>query len=240
MRVRECDVNVLLYDGYDWVRTQKTIETGIKTMRRRLAKIRQLLATGQTPDETVEETHAVLFNSVYIGLPPEADELEPAALIVAIDDELNEDIETASQSSWQTFNQPHQPKPRTTSGGRTKSLARSRGPQVEFCLHGLRAEFDQFIPDESLASRVLATVHQLEILDHIKTSTWKKFLTELREDVKGNVRETDADMVRVELRNVHPIPDSPIEEGRFRVGFIHIVHSFGLLNLTLFLPRGSR
>ncbi|KDQ16218.1 hypothetical protein BOTBODRAFT_173128 [Botryobasidium botryosum FD-172 SS1] len=216
IRARDCDVNLLLYDGYDWVRTQKTIESEIKTMRRRLAKIRQLLATGQTPDETVEETHAVLFNSVYIGLPPEADELEPAALIMAIDEELDDEMDTASRSSWQTFNQPHQPGPQSVPG-RTKRLARSRGPQVEFCLHGLKAEVDQLLPKEPVASRVLVTVHELEILDHIKTSTWKKFLTELRSDTKGNVRETDSNMVRVELQNVRPIRGQSVEEGRFRM-----------------------
>ena len=92
----------MLYDGYDWIRTRKIIEEKAKEMRRKLAKIRQLVASGQTPDPSVEETSTLLFNSVYIGLEHNVDELEPGALIAAIDEELNEDFETNTQSSWQS------------------------------------------------------------------------------------------------------------------------------------------
>jgi autophagy-related protein 2 len=61
------------------------------------------------------------------------------------------------------------------------------------------------------------TVRNLEILDHIKTSTWQKFLTELRSDSRGNIRETDSNMVRVELRTVRPVQNHPSEEARLRV-----------------------
>ena len=98
-RVRQFNVAVYLYDGYDWIRTRKIIEEKAKEMRRKLAKIRQLVASGQTPDPSVEETSTLLFNSVYIGLEHNVDELEPGALIAAIDEELNEEFETSTQSS---------------------------------------------------------------------------------------------------------------------------------------------
>ena len=81
----------------------------------------------------------------------------------------------------------------------------------------LAAEFDQYRPEAAFVSRVFATIRDLEILDHIKTSTWKKFLTSLRADSRGNVRETDSHMVRVELRMLHPVPGHPSEEARLRV-----------------------
>jgi autophagy-related protein 2 len=218
IHVHDCDVTVLLYDGYDWARTRKAIEEEVKEMRRRLTKIRQLVANGQTQDPSVEETSTLLFNSVYIGLDQDVDELEPGALIAAIDEELNDDADNESQSSWQSLRPPSTGKPRMRSTRvHGKRLTRSKGPSIEFKLSGLNAEIDQYRPGEALVSRTFVTVRDLEILDHIKTSTWQKFLTELRSDSRGNVRETDSNMVRVELRTVRPVQNHPSEEARLRV-----------------------
>lgn len=220
-RIRDFNATVYLYDGYDWARTRKIIEEKAKEMRRKLAKIRQLVANGQTPDPSVEETNTLLFNSVYIGLEHNVDELEPDALLAAIDDELNEDFETDMQSSWQSLKpqplaSPGRSGPHTSKSQRRR-LRRSKGPSIEFRLMHLTADFDQYRPEAALVSRVFATIKDIEILDHIKTSTWKKFLTSLRADSRGNVRETDSNMVQVELRMLHPVPGHPSEEARLRV-----------------------
>ncbi|KAJ7430701.1 hypothetical protein B0H11DRAFT_2134571 [Mycena galericulata] len=217
IRVHRGDIKLLLYDGYDWSKTRKTIEEEIKEMRKRLAKIRQLVAGGQTQDPSFEETSAVLFNSVYIGLEQDVDELEPAALIAAIDEELKDDLDTTSQSSWQSLRPPSGTTHRTRSTKvHGKRLTRSKTPSIEFQLMGVEAEVDHYRPDEPIAARTFVTVKDLEIFDHIKTSTWKKFLTELRSDSHGNVRETDSNMVRIELRSVRPVPGHPSEEARLR------------------------
>ncbi|KAJ7172409.1 hypothetical protein C8R46DRAFT_992546 [Mycena filopes] len=217
IRMHKGNINLFLYDGYDWAKTRKTIEQEVKEMRRRLAKIRQLVAGGQTQDSSFEEISTVLFNSVYIGLDQDADELEPAALIAAIDEELKDDLDTISQSSWQSLRPSAGTKQRTPSAKvHGKRLTRSKAPSIEFQLMGVQAEVDQYCPNEPTVSRTFVTVKDLEILDHIKTSTWKKFLTELRSDSRGNVRETDSNMVRVELRSVRPVPGHPSEEARLR------------------------
>nr|GFD60746.1 hypothetical protein [Tanacetum cinerariifolium] len=54
--------------------------------------------------DTIESTRSVLFNSVYIGLDQSRDNLDSAALLAAIDEELD-DLGTgdnSSISSWQT------------------------------------------------------------------------------------------------------------------------------------------
>ncbi|KAI0345175.1 hypothetical protein BDW22DRAFT_1370943 [Trametopsis cervina] len=218
LRVRDCDVTVFLYAGYDWARTRRIIEEEAKEMRKRLAKIRQLVANGQAPDPRVEETNTLLFNSVYIGLDHDIDELEPGALLAAIDEELNEDLETASQSSWQSLKpQPTSPRsPESRPKRSKKNLLRSKGPSIEFRLEGLSAEVDNYRSHESLASRILVTIRDAEILDHIKTSTWSKFLTSLHTDTRGNIRESGSNMVRVELRKVYPVPGNPTQEARLR------------------------
>ncbi|KAJ3557004.1 hypothetical protein NM688_g1710 [Phlebia brevispora] len=220
VRLHDCNATVFLYDGYDWQRTRRIIEEKRKEVRRRLAKIRQLVASGQTPDPSVEETNTLLFNSVYIGLEHNVDELEPGALIAAIDEELNEDLETASQSSWQSL-KPQQLSPTSSpakpaSKRPSKRLSRSRGPCIDFRLQHLDADIANYRSHPSVASRTLVTVRDVEILDHIRTSTWSKFLTSLATDSKGNIRETGSNMVRVELQQVYPVPGNPTEEARLK------------------------
>lgn len=222
VRLHQVDIQAFLYDGYDWSRTRKTIEDQVKLMRRRLAKIRQLLASGDTHTPEMDQTTALLFNSVYIGLDDNAEDMEREELMEAIDGKLAEDFETSSQSSWQSLpvapSRPAAPKlTRNLSVGRNKRLTRSRGPSIEFKFSGVDAEIDQYLPRESMASRTLVTIRDFEILDHIKTSTWRAFLTEMRSDSRGNVRESGSDMVRVELRDVKPIPGNPSVESRLRV-----------------------
>jgi len=188
-------------------------------MRKRLAKIRQLVANGQIQDPTIEDTSTLLFNSVHIGLEQDEDALgEPAALIAAIDEELKDDFDASSQSSWQSLRTPNPNKSRNRTGRvHGKQLTRSKTPSIEFCFMGLQTEFEQYGPENSLVTRTLVTVKTLEILDHIKTSTWKKFLTELRSDSHGNVRETGSNMVRVELQGVHPVLGHSSKEMRLKV-----------------------
>jgi len=234
LHVHRCDLAILLYDGYDWARTRKVIEDEIKAVRRRLERIKQLLASGQKGDEGApvaveEKPNSLLFNSVYIGLDATR-ELDGPALLAAIDEEL-EGLrdETATESSWQTnFPLGHpQHGPRRKPRLRGKRLTRSKKPQIEISLDAIKADLDLFTLDtnqpvndaenmrpsvDQLASRLHLTVKEMEILDHIKTSTWKKFLGGMKSDKRGNVRETGADMVRVELRGLK-IGASPGADG---------------------------
>ncbi|KAG1878016.1 hypothetical protein DFJ58DRAFT_753708 [Suillus subalutaceus] len=219
VRIHDSDVSLFLHDGYDWPRTRKIVEQEIKDMRKKLAKIKQLIATGQTQDPSVEETSTMLFNSIHIGLDQDFDSLDPTALVAAIDDEL-ENAETESHSSWQTL-PPASPgqqqrMPSTRIHGRR--LTRSKGPSIEIKLIGLDAEVDSYRHrlKDALVSKTLVVIKNAEILDHVKTSTWRKFLTELRSDSRGNIRETDSSMVRVELKTVQPSPSHPSEETRLR------------------------
>ncbi|KAG8970197.1 autophagy- protein 2, partial [Tulasnella sp. 427] len=227
VRTKDCEIKVHLHDGYDWVATRKAIEEQVKAMRRKLMKIRQLLASGQVPDESVEETHAMLFNSVHIGLPENVDEMEATELMAAIDEELGDDAETASISSWQSMNRPtgpskHAALPSSKSTRfRGKKLTRSKHSRIDVCLYNLEAEVDKLHPNEAeLMSRVLVKIRDLEIQDHIKTSTWKKFLTGMKTDSKGNIRETDSYMARVELKMVKPALSLEQEEARLKMKFL--------------------
>ncbi|OCF39156.1 hypothetical protein I317_07055 [Kwoniella heveanensis CBS 569] len=228
IRVHQCQAGIYLHDGYDWVKTRKAIEDEIRAVRRRLEKIRQLLASGQKADESIDferATKSVLFNSVYIGLEGKGDTMDSAALIAAIDEELNDlgNADTASQSSWQTLpsavrghhNTSPNPAERKKTRLKGKRLTRSKKAQIEIALSDLRASVDLYEKEDETASKVEVKIKELDILDHIKTSTWKKFLMGMKADSRGNVRETDADMVRVELTGVR-LENGGEEEKRLR------------------------
>ena len=222
--MRDCDVSLQLHDGFDWSSTQKAIELEVKSVRRRLEKIRQLLASGQTPDESVEQTGTMLFNSVYVGLPQYAADADAHAYLAALGDEdlLHLDFaDDASQgSSFQSVKgRPSGGSPQLPAKARAKRkrLTRSKHARIVVNLSQVRIAFEAFAPSSATASSVRLTVDELEILDQIKTSTWKKFLTTLRVDGRGNMREADSHMVTVELLNVRPADDPSREECRLRV-----------------------
>jgi len=84
----------------------------------------------------------------------------------------------------------------------------------------LFSEAVKYVPNDNYVSRTFATIKDVEILDHVKTSTWRKFLTALRSDSRGNIRETGSNMVRIELCSVHPVPGNTSEETRLRVSYV--------------------
>ncbi|CAE6364266.1 unnamed protein product [Rhizoctonia solani] len=228
LNIQNCDVTIRLHDGYDWEKTRLAIEQGRKAVRRRLEKIRQLLASGQVPDESIEDTHAVLFNSIYVGLQQDLEDMEPEAMIAAIDQELADDGgDTATVSSWQTLAagqaaRPTHKRQSSKASKKSRRITRSRGPRIEILLKGLSASVSQFGPDEPTAMRTLVTIKDLEILDHIKTSTWNAFLTGMAADSKGNVRETGSNMLRAEFSIVRPIAGNSVEEGRLKAKILPI------------------
>lgn len=211
-------MTLFLYDGYDWEQTRRAIQDEIKQVKRRLAKIRQLLASGQSYNPNPEEVNTVLFNSVYLGLDQDVEGLEGNALLAAIDEELIDNVEDASESSWQSFKPDShaqvQPRGKPT---QTKKLNRSKDPSIEFSIQGLSVDLNRYRHDASLATRLLFTIKNLEILDHIRTSTWSRFLTGMQSDNRGNIRETDSNMVRVELQMLLPYDQEAEQEARLKV-----------------------
>ncbi|KZV69486.1 hypothetical protein PENSPDRAFT_481043 [Peniophora sp. CONT] len=232
VKLQKAELTLFLYDGYDLTSTRRTIEHEMKEMKKRLAKIRQLVSEGQKYDPSASEIEpsALLFNSFYVGLKEDAEGMEGEALIGAIDEVLEEgfegemEAETGTQSSWQSL--PAKPRQRrvsaqlptaqTSKAGKGRRLTRASAPSVEFKLQGANVEYDRYADEEDLASRVFATIREVEIYDHCKTSTWRKFLSALRMDSRGNIRETGSNMVRVEVQNIRPVPGNTTEEVRLR------------------------
>ncbi|KAI8810163.1 ATG C terminal domain-containing protein, partial [Cladochytrium replicatum] len=89
---------------------------------------------------------------------------------------------------------------------------------IELRLVHVNIEYDKYEVDSQLASRLLFRVRDLEIIDSVRTSLWRKFLSHLRSDFDTRPRETSSDMVAVEVLTVRPDPSkSPREELRLRI-----------------------
>ncbi|BGP28124.1 autophagy-related protein 2 [Rhodotorula toruloides] len=229
-RVVNSDVSLRLHGGYDWATTRKAIEEEAKAVRRRLKKIRQLLANGQAADASAETASVLMFGSVQLGLPPGASELPAKELLAAINEELDDSLDSGAVStaatSWQSLPggvTPPIAKPPGPAvvGKLRKRLTRSKAFAIEINLRELNANFDSYSAslsleaskllgvDPALTSRISADVGVFEIIDNIKTSTWRKFLTELRPSEGGVMRPTGGRMARLELRAVKPVSMLP-------------------------------
>ncbi|PWN20710.1 hypothetical protein BCV69DRAFT_312661 [Microstroma glucosiphilum] len=215
LRVDDLDLSMHLFAGYDWANTRTEIEAEIKRVRRRLQKIKQLLDEGQRADDSVEDAIQDLAESMHIAFESNTD---AAAALNMLDDETGPQSETASSAStWQPL--PRSQGRQITQGhshqGRRRSkLERSHASLLEFVFKDISAEYDQMVPSASLASHLNVQVSDLQILDHIKSSSWHAFLTRMSE--KGVKFKTgdEAKMVRIQLLN---IKSASHEQGEFRV-----------------------
>lgn len=221
-RLTNCDVTVHVHEGYDWSSTRKAIEEEAKAVRRRLEKIRQLLADGQAPDSSADEASVLMFGSVQLGLPPGASEMPRGQLLAAINEELDDHTGTdagSTVSSWQTFTGQQAPTRKATLVGKArKRLTRSKSFAIEVNLRGVNATFDSHPLPSQTASKVRVDVTSFDIIDNIRTSTWKKFLTELRPSDGGVVRSSGTSMVRFELSKIRSAERTAQEELVMKVG----------------------
>lgn len=213
-KVENFDVSIGLHEGYDWASTRHAIEEAQKAMRKRLQKLRQLVATGHSDETTIDEElpSTTLFKSVHFGLPPSTRSLTTAQLLNAIDRELDDpvsvvpNVDASITGSWQTLPPP----PKERSGptincfSTLRNLQRSRHPALEFILNEITCRFraydttqEKTNKDSSGSSSSLRLKsNQVSVIDNIRTSTWKKFLTELRPNDGGNLRPTGSPMLR--------------------------------------------
>lgn len=206
VRVAVRDVHVIwnLFDGYDWVRTRDVIGKAVQDVENRAIE-RQARLTGQHLLEEDDEDETVgdfLFNSIYIEIPANRD---PHELSRAINTELNDNATETESIATTAFTNTtsrtarrHQPRPRRL------KLHRSKHHKITFELQGVNADLTVFPPDsgETLSS-VDVRVQNLDIFDHVPTSTWKKFATY---DQDQGEREMGTNMVHLELLTVKPLP----------------------------------
>lgn len=200
------NIRILLYSGYDWQVTRSTIESETNLLRRRLRKLSQLISSGNAPPPELRRTNVELFNSVHIGIQDEDEFQDDDQLLAAIESELADlDSETASHTTYQPnmFARSNNGTARAGHGGK-KKLRRSRRPQMEVSLLDVAFRYSEEEPGGDVVGSLKLTVQRAEIIDHIKSSTWKTFMTEMKKNGTNLLGETGAKMLRVLVTWVNP------------------------------------
>ncbi|KAM0555051.1 hypothetical protein ACHAPJ_006400 [Fusarium lateritium] len=207
------DVHVIwnLFDGYDWVHTRDVITKAVQDVEAKAYERQARAGQVHVYEEELEDEEAIgdfLFNSIYIGIPANRD---PQELSRAINEGLNDNATetesvatTAFTSATNRTARARQPR------SRRLKLKRSKHHKITFELQGVDADLFVFPPNsgETLNS-IDVRIKNLDIFDHVPTSTWKKFATY---DQDMGEREMGTSMVHLELLNVKPQPSLEVSE----------------------------
>lgn len=212
VRVKIRDVHFIwnLHDGYDWPRTRDTIFKAVKrvegrALQRRGSNTDARPSFDMDDDDPESVIGDLLFNSIYIGIPANRD---PRDLSRQINNNLEgADMmsETGSYASTGIESRPTS-RSRASTDPRMKGLklSRSRTHKMQIELKGVCVDFVLFPQNGGKTqSSIDLKVRDMEIIDNVPTSTWKKFVTYMRD--AGN-RETGSQMAHIEVLNVKPVP----------------------------------
>ena len=207
LRVRVRDVHFIwnLFDGYDWQHTRDVIGQAVADVQSKAIERRSKADRRRSFDAEEEEESVIgdfLFNSIYIGIPANRDPRDLSRQVNRNLDDLVSETESYATSSASGSPSRQSHKPRTK--GKRLRLSRSKYHKMTFELKGVSADLVVFPPslDETQSSLDIR-VQDLEIFDHVPTSTWKKFATYMHD---AGERESGASMVHIEILNVKPVP----------------------------------
>lgn len=207
LRVRVRDVHFIwnLFDGYDWRHTRDVISQAVADVQSKATE-RRSKADRRKSSEAEEEEESVigdfLFNSIYIGIPANRDPRELSRQVNRNLDDLISEAESyaTSSASGSPSRQSHMPRAK----GRRLRLSRSKYHKMTFELKGVSADLVVFPSGlHETQSSLDIRIQDLEIFDHVPTSTWKKFATYMHD---AGERESGTSMIHVELLNVKPVP----------------------------------
>jgi autophagy-related protein 2 len=215
LRVRIRDVHVIwnLFDGYDWQRTRDTISKAVKNIQAKATERRAFSPGLEDDEESV--IGDFLFNSIYIGIPSNRDPRELSHDINRNIDDLASETGSYVTSSTVTVTSSRTTQSPTVNGKRLR-LGRSKHHKMTFELKGISADLVVFPPGSGETQSSLdIRIADLEIFDHVPTSTWKKFATYMHD---AGERETGTSMVHLEILNVKPVAELAASEIVLKVG----------------------
>ncbi|KAL6864021.1 hypothetical protein J3F83DRAFT_184011 [Trichoderma novae-zelandiae] len=208
LKVSVRDVHVIwnLFDGYDWTHTRDAISKAVQDVETKVYERQARLSGRQVFEEEIEDEETIgdfLFNSIYIGIPASRD---PQELSRAINEGLADNAtETESVATTAVTTSTNRTVRRGHPKSRRLKLQRSKHHKITFELQGVNVDMVAFPPGTGeTQSSVDIRVQNLDIFDHVPTSTWKKFVTYDRDQGE---REMGTSMVHLELLTVKPLPE---------------------------------
>ncbi|KIW09026.1 hypothetical protein, variant [Verruconis gallopava] len=193
-----------LYDGYDWAATREKIAQAVEKIEAQVEQRRRARRPSTREDDDAESEIAdMLFQSIWIAVPPNADERDLRRGInrqIADDYTETGSIRTESADTRTTSSRPVHKRRKS----RTLHLERSRR-KISFDLQKVVADL-LVLPScsEETQNSLALRVGEFEIYDHVPSSTWKKFLTYLHDIGE---RQMGKPMIRLDVVTVKPVAD---------------------------------
>lgn len=206
LRLRVRDVHIIwnLFDGYDWPHTREIITKAVTDIESKAAERHSTKDKRKSVDleEEGSEIGDFLFNSIYIGVPANRDPKDLARQVNRNIDDMASETESYAPSS--VSGSPNRQSQVPRGKGKKLRLTRSKYHKMTFELKGISADLVVFPPGaEETQSCIDIRVQDLDIFDHVPTSTWKKFATYMHD---AGERESGTSMVHLEILNVKPVP----------------------------------
>ncbi|KAF3199960.1 autophagy- protein 2 [Orbilia oligospora] len=220
-----------LHDGYDWQKTRDTISKAVKKVEERAFRRHRRNADTQRGSEEDEdgnededgddeesETYDVLFNSIYITLPHHRD---PKDLSKDIQNQIKGSYDLQSETgsytpTVTTVDSPYNQGAKISqTRKREQKYQRSKRNAMQFELKGVDVDFTMFDPDGSeIQTSLDLRINEVQVTENVRTSTWRMFLTYMRE---AGVRERGLPMAHIHVDTLRPIPELAATELSIKV-----------------------
>ncbi|KAK9721882.1 autophagy- protein 2 [Basidiobolus ranarum] len=219
IQIREFNFTWKLYAGSDWIKNRQTVDT--VTPRSEPSSLKSsrgkevLFSTSPDFDYYVYEPEL---------MPTTPSGSEYASSAVSSERGYFDDDETMSvPEHYSTTDHPTcSPRKSRNRSKYMEKRGRSKSSQFDIKLISINASFEQHPLGVETAFRVRFTIRDIEIIDRVRTSMWKKFLSYLRPDSDTSPRESWSNMVCIELDGVRPVPNVPLEEMRLKIRLLPI------------------
>ncbi|KAL9103202.1 MAG: hypothetical protein Q9163_001729 [Psora crenata] len=211
IHIRDFHIIWNLFDGYDWQHTRDKISQAVADVQSKAAAQRLLRKEKRKSLDSQDHDEDVigdfLFNSIYIGIPANRDPLDLASQVNRNIDDI--DSETGSYATSISSRPPSRQGQDSRHRGKKLRLKRSKHHKMTFELKGIAADLVVFPPGRETQHSIDIRIQDMEIFDHVPTSTWKKFVTYMHD---AGEKESGTSMVHIEIMTVKPVPDLAASE----------------------------
>ncbi|KAF2663533.1 hypothetical protein BT63DRAFT_418995 [Microthyrium microscopicum] len=188
-----------MFDGYDWDKTRQTITRAVEDVQARAAQRRSERQRHSVDvDDEESEIGDFLFQSIWIAVPNNKDEHDLRRRINREMDDLGSETGTTTTVTSHSTTRPDLRRKRS----RSLKLDRSKRHKVSIEVRELAVDVLVLPPSVvETQSSINVKVGNLEIFDHVPTSTWRKFITYMHD---AGPRPSGKPMFHIEIQNVKP------------------------------------
>ncbi|KXS13639.1 hypothetical protein M427DRAFT_124871 [Gonapodya prolifera JEL478] len=206
LRLRDCFITIRLYDGYEFMATRQRMFEEYYSRRR-----------GSTHNGTSSDGPEVPDLSAQTDVDGlsvrDESELDYEEAHVLYSDSGRSRPRGDTMSTYSTSTTRARQKPQSA-----RDLIRSRRPKIEIKVSKAEAEADSYDEECPFSFRLSFTVKDVEILDHVETSTWRKFMSVIRSNERE--KEWSAPMFKADVVSVRAPDAAASDELRIKVSVL--------------------